>query len=132
MKRILLLLAACLCLCVSCKKEEAEKLDDRLVGTKWQCEDTVRRLIFGGTCYDVYEFISTTQVDHYTTRNGAVYSFHGTYLYELKYPNLIIHSFDSKMNLKIENFIIKNSREFIRILDDGSESDTFYGKYARQ
>ena len=87
----------------SCTKDI---LDDRLVGTKWQSEDFVYKLFYGGVCYEVYEFISATEGERYTTRNGVVASSDGTFTYVLNHPSITITLNDGE----IEEFIFIDSR----------------------
>ncbi len=62
-------------LLASCSKSQPEdQPDDRLVGTKWKTVDIVGQAFLGGNCFDVYEFISTSEVENYQTRDGNVAS----------------------------------------------------------
>ena len=122
---ILLSLSA---LCTSCSKTVGDKLDDRLVGTKWQCRDIVYEAFFGGTCYQVYEFISTTEVELYTTRNGVVDDSNGTLTYTLNYPKIVIDNIDGDGNKKPTSYTFEDSRTMVR---DGAENGA-YTKYIKQ
>lgn len=115
---------------VSCgEKVDEPKLDDRLVGTKWQCEDWVHALFYGGTCFQVYEFTSTTEVDRYTTRNGAVDDSDGTFTYTLNYPSITINVVDSKGVVTPTDFTFTDSRTMVRTGTDGYGN---YQKYLKQ
>ena len=89
MKKIIymLLIFAISIVAISCTKD---KLDDRLVGTKWQTEDVIHKMFYGGVCYRVYEFISVTEGERYTTRNGVVSSSDGAFTYILNHPSMTI------------------------------------------
>ncbi len=110
----------------SCSKDDdTPSLDNRLVGTKWQTRDTVYEVFFGGVAYDVYEFISTTEVEHYTTKNGSVVDSDGTFKYTLNYPSLSI-VIDEKT---IYEFEFKDSRTIVR---KGRDEFMPYMKYLKQ
>ena len=115
--------------CTKTGTDNEPKLDDRLVNTKWQCEDNASELLFGGTCYEVYEFISTTEVDRYTTRNGVVRSSDGTFKYTLEYPKITIYAKTSKGEDDTEYFTFTDNRTMVR---DGTDGKGFYAKYMRQ
>ena len=116
---------------VACGPVEPEepKLDDRLVGTIWQTNDEVSHLFYGGTCYLIYEFISTTQVESYTKRNGSVYKSYGTLNYELDYPHLIIHEKNSDGSIRDDHYTFKDSRTFTL---DGTPGTLAYQIFIRQ
>ena len=65
-KIITIIVCASTILCVAgCQKPGNENtLDDRLVGTKWQTFDLAYQLFYGGNPYEVYEFVSTTEVEN--------------------------------------------------------------------
>jgi len=104
---ILVVLAAVIF--VGCKKEEEKpkeeepKLDARLVDTKWQARDYLYEgFMGGGIAYEVYDFTSTTEVDHYVKQNGNVVHSYGNYTYTLDYPEgEIIKSETSRTKFKI-------------------------------
>ena len=110
------------------KEEEQVKLDDRLVGTKWQTSDYAYKLIYGGNPYEVYEFISTTEVEDYTTSGGNVVKSYGTYTYQLDYPHITINVLSSG-SINPTHYTFKDSRTMVR--DDVSESNP-YAKYLKQ
>lgn len=111
---------------LSCSKDDdTPSLDNRLVGTKWQTRDTVYEVFFGGVAYDVYEFISTTEVEQYTTKNGSVVESDGTFSYTLNYPLLTI-IIDEKT---IYEFEFKDSRTIVR---KGRDEFMPYMKYLKQ
>lgn len=110
------------------KEEEQVKLDDRLVGTKWQTSDYAYKLIYGGNPFEVYEFISTTEVEDYTTNGGNVVKSYGTYTYQLDYPHITINVVSSSATTPT-HYTFKDSRTMVR--DDVSES-TPYAKYLKQ
>ena len=132
MKRLLLfaMLLSSL-LFVSCGKDTPEEpqLDNRLVGTIWQTDDDISHLFYGGTCYLIYEFISTTQLESYTKRNGAVYKSWGTLNYELDYPKLVIHEKQSDGTIRDDHYTFKDSRTFTL---DGTPGTLAYQIFIRQ
>lgn len=65
-------------------------LDNRIVGTKWSTRDIVYEAFNGGTAYDFYEFVSTSDVENYTVKNGITVSSKGSFKYILNYPELSI------------------------------------------
>jgi hypothetical protein len=101
--------------------EQQQQLDGRLVNTKWQTRDTVYEIIFGGTAYQVFEFISETEVEKYTTKNGNVVQSSGTYEYELDYPMLIIPE-ESDIYYTFE---FTDSRTFVRVGSNGYAYKTY-------
>ena len=121
---------------VSCSKdddEEENKLDDRLVGTKWSCEDPVRKAFYGGVWYQLYEFTSATKVEKYGTKNGVVDKVYGEYNYTLIYPDITINEVDSNGNPVEIKFRFVDSRTMQRLNDDGTLSEAFdYAKYLKQ
>lgn len=131
MKKLLFLLAAVAAISFAgCDKGGGEgepKLDDRLVGTKWQTRDTVYELFYGGTAYNVYEFLSTTEVEDYVVKNGNVVDSHGIHTYELNYPTLTIHT-DSDTTPKLV-FEFKDTRTIVRV---GQSESSPYMKYVKQ
>ncbi len=130
MKKILFAAVMLLCLgslSTSCSK--SIKLDDRLVGTKWQCEDYVHHLFYGGNCYQVYEFVSTTEVERYTTRNGNVDSSDGTFTYTLNYPHITINVKNSDGATEPTAYTFEDSRTMVR---DGTNGSGYYAKYMKQ
>ena len=110
-------------------KPDEPKLDDRLVGTIWQTNDDISHLFYGGTCYLVYEFISTTQVESYTKRNGSVYKSWGTLDYELDYPKLVIHEKQSDGSIRDDHYTFQDSRTFTL---DGTPGTLAYQIFIRQ
>lgn len=110
------------------KEEDQIKLDDRLVGTKWQTSDFAYKLIYGGNPYEVYEFISTTEVENYTISSGNVVKSYGTYTYQLNYPHITIDVVSSGVATPT-HYTFKDSRTMVR--DDLSESSP-YAKYLKQ
>ncbi|MBQ7421604.1 MAG: hypothetical protein IJV27_05660 [Prevotella sp.] len=127
-------LFAMLLLCLllgACGKNNPEEsqLDDRLVGTIWQTDDDVSHLFYGGTCYLIYEFISTTQLESYTKRNGSVYKSWGTLDYELDYPKLVIHEKQSDGTIRDDHYTFKDSRTFTL---DGTPGTMAYQIFIRQ
>ena len=132
MKRVLAktLLLSCLLL-ASCGAVEPDEpqLDDRLVGTIWQTNDDISHLFYGGTCYLIYEFISTTQLESYTKRNGSVYKSYGTLNYELDYPKLVIHEKQSDGTIRDDHYTFKDSRTFTL---DGTPGTLAYQVFIRQ
>ena len=116
---------------VSCGKDTPEEpqLDNRLVGTIWQTDDEVSHLFYGGTCYLIYEFISTTQLESYTKRNGAVYKSWGALDYELDYPQLVIHEKQSDGTIRDDHYTFKDSRTFTL---DGTPGTLAYQIFIRQ
>lgn len=133
MKKFFLLLALLGCVAVlgSCSKSHhsGEKLDDRLVGTKWQTEDIVRHILYGGICYEVYEFVSTSSVERYTIRNGSVYSTDGAFAYSLSWPHITIYDVDSNGESNPTDYTFTDSRTMVR---DGASSSAYYAIYYRQ
>ena len=111
---------------VSCEKAETT-LDERLVGTKWKAKDIVYEVIFGGKCYDVYEFISATEVENYVARNGEVDYVYGTYKYTLNYPNITIHEVNSEGERSDLKFVFQDTRTMIR-----ENMDSSFEKYIRE
>lgn len=132
MKRsiLLTLLFSCL-LVVACGEDKSGEfqLDDRLVGTIWQTDDDISHLFYGGNCYLIYEFISTTQLESYTKRNGSVYKSYGTLNYELDYPQLVIHEKQSDGTIRDDHYTFKDSRTFTL---DGTPGTMAYQIFIRQ
>ncbi|MBR5958015.1 MAG: hypothetical protein IKZ99_06600 [Salinivirgaceae bacterium] len=120
----------------SCSKDDGEdeaKLDDRLVGTKWACEDPVHKMIYGGTCYQFYEFTSTTKVEKYTTKNGVVDDVDGELDYTLNYPDITINTIDSDGKIKPYNYRFTDSRTMVMVKVDGTLATSgYYSKYYKQ
>lgn len=114
----------------SCQKigSENSKLDDRLVGTKWQTEDFAQKLLFGGNPYEVYEFVSTTEVECYITDRGSVIKSHGTFTYTLEYPHITINRQTSD-GITPTKYTFKDSRTMLR---DGADEYGYYAKYMKQ
>lgn len=132
MKRMLIVCMTMVMLfALGCNKNEEVGLDDRLVGTKWQTRDSIHEAFYGGVCYDVYEFISTTEVENYTTRNGNVDDMNGTFKYELNYPYITIYEVKSDGNISELDFVFRDSRTMVR---DGENINEYasYVKYIRQ
>ena len=132
MKRFisLLLCAVALIGAAGCQKagDDQPKLDDRLVGTKWQTSDFAYKLLFGGNPYEVYEFVSTTELECYTTSGGNVVKSYGTYTYTLDYPHIVINVVSSG-ETKPTHYTFKDSRTMVR--DDVDEYNP-YAKYIKQ
>ena len=118
---------------VGCQKmggedENVNKLDDRLVGTKWQTSDFAYKIIYGGNPYDVYEFVSTTEVENYTTSGGNVVKSDGTYTYKLDYPHITINH-KSSDGITPNHYTFKDSRTMVR---DGVKESQPYATYIKQ
>ena len=132
MKRFitLLLCAVALIGAAGCQKvgDDQPKLDDRLVGTKWQTSDFAYKLLFGGNPYEVFEFVSTTELECYTTNGGNVVQSHGTWTYSLDYPHIIINEVSSG-EITENHFTFKDSRTMVR---DGVDEYNPYAKYIKQ
>jgi hypothetical protein len=86
MKNLLLILLAAVML-AACSDEQDSNPVNELLNTRWEAEDDVAALIYGGTNVQQYEFISNTQMQHIQLRNGSVrttttgtYSYSGTTL----------------------------------------------------
>lgn len=129
-KLIFSLLAIVTIFFMGCSKEESNQepqLDDRLVGTEWITEDTVYELFYGGVCYNVFEFTSTTTFENYTTQNGRVVDSDGEFSYTLEYPILTLHSMNSDGDDYIFEF--KDSRTIVR---SGANEYMSYMKYIKQ
>ena len=132
MKKYIVFIACCVAvICsVGCQKIEDEqpKLDDRLVGTKWQTSDFAHKVIYGGNPFEVYEFISTTEVECYTTSGGNVVRSNGTYSYTLAYPHITINVISTNGTVPT-HYTFKDSRTMVR---DGVDESTPYAKYIKQ
>lgn len=135
MKRLIVLVFCAVSISgiVGCQKmggqeDEVNKLDDRLVGTKWQTSDYAYKLIYGGNPYDVYEFVSTTEVENYTTNGGNVVKSYGTYTYKLDYPHITIN-YKSSDGITPTEFTFKDSRTMVR---DGVKESQPYATYLKQ
>lgn len=134
MKKLILALSFAFALVsfCSCSKEGTDpkdKLDDRLVGTKWQTSAYAHKIIWGGDPYDVYDFISTTEVEHYMTEKGSVKKSYGTYTYTLDYPKITINVKDDDGTVKATHYTFKDTRTMVR--DDLEESKP-YAKFIKQ
>lgn len=106
------------CLFVGCSIDN----DDRLVGTCWYTQDINYEQENGGVCDEVYDFISSSEVECYTTQNGKVVANYGVYTYKLTYPYIRIVT-----NKGIErNYTFVDTRTMI--LDDVDEND-YYATY---
>lgn len=110
------------------EEENVNKLDDRLVGTKWQTSDFAYKIIYGGNPYDVYEFVSTTEVENYTTNQGNVVKSYGTYTYVLDYPHITINH-KSSDEITPNHYTFKDSRTMVR---DGVKESQPYATYIKQ
>ena len=97
MKRILLL--TILILTIS----GCTKIDNALVGTKWETSGFTLIDLMVGWKYHIYEFIDGNNVDAYwLDRNGKVASFEGTFKYTIEEPYVIIeHDSDDIRKLEI-------------------------------
>lgn len=128
MKKILFaLICAFAVLATGCQKENKEENND-LVGTKWVTEDFVQQLFHGGNPLHTYEFISNTEVDIYTTDNGAVVNFDETTTYDYNYPSLIIHDHDSDGNDCAYEYSFKDKFTIVRV---GQNEYASYMKYTK-
>ena len=128
MKKILLFVSLTCFTFAGCSKGDGEKepqLDDRLINTKWQTRASAYEIVYGGTAYDVYEFVSTTEVENYTTKNGNVVDSNGSFAYELNYPSLVIHK-DAETSYEYE---FMDSRTIVRV---GANENMPYMKYIKQ
>jgi len=129
MKKVFLLSVVLMALAGCNNKEddpkEEEKLDDRLVGTKWQTRDDVYEMIWGGVAYDTYEFTSATEAERYTVKGGSAVQSRGAYTYELDYPNLNLIDKDGD----ILDFEFKDTRTIVR---KGRNENIAYNKYIKQ
>ena len=130
MKRaiIFILTILAMSLIVSCEKSEPTKLDDRLVGTKWQTSDYAYKLVYGGNPYEVYEFVSVTEVECYTINAGSVVRSKGTYTYKLDYPHITINLVSSG-EVAPTPYTFKDSRTMVR---DNVDESKPYAKYIKQ
>ena len=131
MKRVLtfLLFVSTLIGIVGChKSDQQSKLDDRLVGTKWQTSDYAYKIIYGGNPYYVYEFISVTELECYTTSGGNVVKSRGTYTYTLNYPHITINIVSSDGTTPT-HYTFKDSRTMVR---DDVDEYTPYAKLLKQ
>lgn len=130
MKRILsLILCATAFIMTGCQKvDEQTKLDDRLVGTKWETSDYAHKIIYGGNPYEVYEFVSVNELECYTTSSSKVVKSHGTYTYTLDYPHITINVVTSN-GTNPTHYTFKDSRTMVR--DDVDENSP-YAKYIKQ
>ena len=112
-----------------CQKTDPQyKLDDRLVGTKWETSDYAYKIIYGGNPYEVYEFVSVTELECYTTNAGKVVKSYGTYTYTLDYPHITINVVTSS-GTNPTHYTFKDSRKMVR--DDVDEYSP-YAKYIKQ
>lgn len=116
---------------VGCSKEEEGDTSNVLVGTKWQTQDSLYEIFYGGDCFDVYEFTSTSEVENYTIRNGNIDDVDGVYQYTLVYPNITIHKIDSEGKSMDLDFVFKDSRTMIRAGENVNEY-ALYMKYLKQ
>lgn len=91
--------------CSQKNTNSGEQFDDRLVGTKWQTRDVSYEAMYGGDAYNVYEFISTSEVKNYIVKNDNIEKLYGTFQYELAYPKLAIYYVYSDGSIEIRNFI---------------------------
>ncbi|MBR2228215.1 MAG: hypothetical protein IJ893_10155 [Bacteroidales bacterium] len=130
MKRILsLILCVTAFIMTGCQKvDEQTQLDDRLVGTKWETSDYAYKVIYGGSPYEVYEFVSVAELECYTTNAGKVVKSHGTYTYTLDYPHITINVVTSS-GTNPTHYTFKDSRTMVR--DDVDEYSP-YAKYIKQ
>ena len=132
MKKFIFFIVCCVAIfgLAGCQKMEDEqsKLDDRLVGTKWQTSDYAYKLLYGGNPYEVYEFVSTTELECYTTNGGNVVKSYGTWTYTLDYPHIVINVVSSSGTTPT-NYTFKDSRTMVR---DGGNENSPYVKYIKQ
>lgn len=131
MRRLLIVCMAIVSIfAIGCEKEDAG-LDKRLVGTKWQTRDSIYEVFYGGVCYDVYEFVSVTEVENYTTKNGNIVDMNGTFKYKLNYPYLTIYKVWSDGDTSELVFVFRDSRTIVR---EGENINEYapYMKYIRQ
>jgi|GEM_PF-1907973 len=114
---------------LSCSKDEESTFEQELVGTKWIALDWYYTDVYEGACYEIYEFISATNVKLYVTKNGEVVKDalgSQTCTYVLTYPYIAIYYPNTG---KTDNFLFTDSRTMIR---DGYESGDLSGKYLKQ
>ena len=129
MKRLIILIACSIAAVSSCQKPDGNNsLDDRLVGTKWQTSDYAYKIIYGGNPYEVYEFVSTSELECYTTSGGNVVKSYGTYTYTLDYPSITINVSTSSGTTPT-HYTFKDSRTMVR---DGVDEYQPYAKYIKQ
>jgi len=93
-----------------------------LVGTCWYTQDINYEQEYGGVCDEVYDFISSTQVECYTTQDGVVVANYGVYTYKLNYPYIKITT--NKGIVRHYTFVDTRTM----ILDDVDEND-YYATY---
>lgn len=79
----------------------------------------------------MYEFISSNEVESYTTKNGIVVDTDGTFKYELNYPNITIHYMDSDGDVMPLNFVFRDTRTMVRVGENINENSS-YMKYIKQ
>ena len=130
MKRILTLLFCAMAIfATGCQKtNQQSKLDDRLVDTKWQTSDYAYKILYGGNPYYVYEFISVTELECYTTSSGNVVKSRGTYSYTLDYPHITVNVVTSDGTTPT-HYTFKDSRTMVR---DDVDENTPYAKLIKQ
>ena len=130
MKRLIILVACFIATVFSCTKpsDDTPTLDERLVGTKWETSDYAYKIIYGGNPYEVYEFVSVTELECYTTSAGKVVKSYGTYSYKLDYPHITINVVTSS-GTNPTHYTFKDSRTMVR--DDVDEYQP-YAKYIKQ
>lgn len=132
MKKFIVFIVSCVTLVsvAGCQKIEDEhpKLDDRLVGTKWQTSDYAYKILYGGNPYEVYEFISTTELECYTTNGDNVVKSYGTWTYMLDYPHIVINVVSSSGTTPTP-YTFKDSRTMVR---DGGNENSPYVTYLKQ
>lgn len=130
MKKLLLLLLVLPFVLFSCSSDDddnGQKKDTRLVGTKWETRATAYEIIYGGTAYDVYDFISDSELENYTTKNGKVVQTKGTLNYSIE-NNIVTIVEDAETS---RSFFFKDSRTLVRTGENVNENNP-YAKYIKQ
>jgi len=102
--------------------------NNALFDTKWQTEDIITKIIYGGECYQVIHFKDNENFEFYKTRNGQISSHDDEGTYSINEKVVTIKYMNSTTNKEtIANFDMINSGTLVR-----NPKGTAYDTYVKQ
>ena len=116
---------------ISCSDKKdpapAPPVNNILFDTRWQTEDFVAKIIYGGACFQVYHFIDNSTFEIYSTRNGQIRSHDHEGTYSITDKKVSIKYIDDKGKEVTGSYIFVNSGTLER-----DPSATVYSTYIKQ